>query len=265
MLKVLGLAWRISLVQESLFYFRTCHNWRMVIRGRINNVPFDKFEMRSGKVVAFSGTPPWQVFQEIWRYRVYDRKYPRTLPTPSIVVDIGANIGLFAHYAASRWPLAKIYAYEPAPENIQWLEKNVAMSRAIQIRVYPLAVANAGGRMTLYLKAESGWHSLWPKDAQEAVTVEATTLDAIIAELGTQPVDFLKIDCEGAEYELLAGREQLLRQRVRFIGMEYHENNQHQVGELQALLKRAGFAYETCAMLRWNTGMLYAMNLSLSH
>jgi hypothetical protein len=70
----------------------------------------------------------------------------------------------------------------------------------------------------------------------------------------------LKLDCEGAEYEILDGRELLLREGVHQIAMEYHEIGGHRVQELTALLARAGFQCEIAPAPEWHTGMLYAVN-----
>jgi FkbM family methyltransferase len=258
MLKAFGLDWRISLSQECWFYYRTCANWRSVIRGRLRSAPFDRFEMRTGPVIAFDGDPPWRIFEDIWRYQIYDRKYPKSWHAPRSVVDVGANVGFFSLYAAARWPTARIFAYEPAPENVKWLERNIATSRANQVRIYPLAVAGSVGRATFYLKQESGWHSLWDNGAQSAIETETTTLEAIVARTGSEPIDLLKIDAEGAEYQILRGREQLLARSVRYIVMEYHELHEHQFQELRDILERSGFDCEIFPEPRWKTGMLYA-------
>jgi len=251
--------WRYSLALECLFYLRTCRNWRTVVRGRLRDVPFERFELRGGTVITFEGEPPWHLVQDVWRYQVYTRR-PLRVRQPRIVVDIGANIGSFALYAATRWPTASIHAFEPAPDNIERLRQNVALSRTPGVVCHSSAVGATSGTTTLYLKADPGWHSIWDHGAETSITVATTSLGDIAGELNGEPIDLLKLDCEGAEYEILEGRESLLRDRVHQIAMEYHEVGGHSVQELTSLLGRAGFQCEIEPAPEWKTGMLYAVN-----
>lgn len=260
MLKALGLDWRISLAQEGWFYFRTCKNWRQVFRSRLRGGNLDKLECRAGQVITLADFSSLQIFQEIWRRQIYTGRYPKRWEEPRVIVDIGANIGIFALFATKKWPLARVLAYEPAPENVVRFERNIRLSHASQICFHPFAVAGTKGRTTLFLKGEPGWHSFWNEGARSAVCVEATTLEAILAEVGSPTIDLLKIDCEGAEYDVLRGRGQLLVENVRFIAMEYHEREDHRVRELTDLFESSGFSCVFHPEPCWGTGMLYATN-----
>jgi len=259
MFKRLGLDWRISLAQSYWFYFRTCENWRQVLDAIRRDERLDRFVLRSGATLTFFGDPPLQIFQEIWRREIYTHEYPQGWRTPHIVVDIGANIGFFSLYVAMRWPDAQVFAYEPAPENVALLEQNIRLSKTSQVILHPVAVADVVGRMNFFLKKESGWHSLWGSSNDSTILVNTTTLPAIVKEVD-QTIDLLKMDCEGAEYAVLAGQALVLAQSVRFVAMEYHEIEGHQVRELTEILEQAGFDCEVHPQPRWQTGMLYAVN-----
>jgi FkbM family methyltransferase len=254
--------WRLA--REYCFYWRSCRNWRTVVRGRREGSAFDRFEFRSGSVLTFPDEPPWQLIDEIWRNQVYTRRPVQFHFEPRLIVDIGANIGTFALYAAARWPDASIHAFEPAPENIERLRQNVALSRTPGVVCHPSAVGATSGTTTFYLKADPGWHSIWGDTADTAITVKTTSLGEIADELDGQSIDLLKLDCEGAEYEILDGRESLLRDRVHQIAMEYHEVGGHSVQELTSLLDRAGFQCEIEPAPEWKTGMLYAVNRAVN-
>lgn len=260
MLAALGLDWRVSLARECWFYLRTCLNWREVIAGRLNRKPFQQFKLRAGMVIAFSGAPPWQIFEEIWWHDIYVRNYPHERGAPKIVVDVGANIGVFSLLAAHRWPEAQIFAYEPAPDNFAWLDRNLRTCRARRITCYPLAVAGTPGNSRFYLKAESGWHSLYQDGAESSITVQAVTLETVLACTGARRIDFLKLDCEGAEYEILSERQALLSESVGFVAMEYHKVGGHTVQELKGTFEGSGFGVEVLPEPRWGTGMLYGTN-----
>lgn len=257
----LGLAWRWSLLQEYGFYFAACRNWQAVIQAHRRQTPLDCFALRAGPTMRFAGPPPFQILQEVWRKRAYDPTLWRNLPPPTVVVDIGANIGFFALYAAARWPRAQIWAYEPAPENVQWLRTN-AQFAPTRLHLSAHAVAAQRGVATFYLKREAGWHSLYPTAEQSTpMEVETVTLAEVLAQTGAQHIDFLKLDCEGAEFEILAGQAQWLAQHVGRVALEYHEfDAQHRVRQLTTIFEQAGFHVQSEAPSPWHTGMLYAFN-----
>lgn len=258
-----ALGWRYSLALECWFYYRVCRNWRQVISARTHQFPLDRFVLRNGSILAFGGAPPFQIFQEIWRRNVYCREYPRRWHTPRTVIDIGANIGFFSLYATHIWPQVQVFAYEPAPANFKWLQENIAASRAEGIHLSDCAVAGSIGPRTFYLGDEPGWHSFWKDEKKVSTLVETTTLDEIITRTGRDRIDFLKMDCEGAEYEILGGREDLLREHIRFIAMEYHASKSFRVQSLEEILARARFIYKKFPNQQWETGMLYAQNSTL--
>lgn len=258
-----ALAWRYSLALECWFYYRACQNWQAVISARRRQTQLDRFVLRNGAVIAFAGLPPFQIFQEIYRRNLYTREYPRGWRPPRTVIDIGANIGFFSICASNLYRQANIYAYEPAPENFLLLQKNILASRAAGLRAFQTAVAGVPGRRELFIGEDPGWHSFWHGNGKSSQEVETTTLDEIISQSGSDVVDFLKMDCEGAEYEILRAREKLLGEHVRFIAMEYHEVGSHSLKELKEIMTRAQFAFRVMPDPQWHTGMLYARNLVL--
>lgn len=254
-----GLDWRTSLFQECWFYIRTCQNWPPVIRARLYHEPLNEFMLRSGRRIGFDGAPPWQIFQEIWRYHEYTPPETRQMQ-PQTIVDIGANIGFFSVYAVERWKSARVVAVEPEPGNFKQLEQNLCSTQAQNVQCLQCAVAGQSGTEKLFLKQESGWHSLYGEDTSKALTVNAISLDDIFQQYALTRIDFLKIDCEGAEYAILGAEEPMLREKVGYVAMVYHEIEGHRVTELERIFERAGMQVRTIPRPRWKTGMLYAFN-----
>lgn len=251
----------IKLLLEYLFYFRFCKNWRSIIANRRNGTILNEFCLRNGRVITFEGPPPWVVFHDIWRYKVYTKTYKPSFRYPRVVVDIGANIGLFSLYAAARWPSAQILAYEPDPENFRILQKNVRLSKAMNVQTFPFAVSDCNAKAKLYLRTGSGWHSLF--DSSEGILriieVETVTIDMILQQIISRHIDFLKVDCEGAEFKILKGQEKLLSQSVGYVAMEYHEI-EGDARILEDILRTAGFSIEVYPDHRWKTGLFFARN-----
>lgn len=144
------------------------------------------------------------------------------------VVDIGANIGSFAVRVGFREPTARVIAVEPMDENVRLLEKNIAANHLSNVTVVRAAIAGVSGSVTLY-PGKGTWFgsgSVTPSnDVQTGagVVVPAMTLVDLFAVHDVQRCDFLKMDCEGAEYAALAAVPDDLWQRIRKIALEYHE------------------------------------------
>jgi len=92
--------------------------------------------------------------------------------------------------------------------------------------------------------------------------VSTVTLDSILKGIENKKIYFLKIDCEGAEFEFLEGKEKVLSSSVGYIAMEYHEIGGRKIDMLKNILFKAGFKISINPMPRWHTGMLSGHNAS---
>ncbi len=136
-----------------------------------------------------------------------------------IVLDCGANIGVFTRKALSRGA-AMVVAIEPAPQTLNALRRNFeAEIRAGRVIVYPKGVWDRESEMDLTLnETNQGGNSVVvePERAARKIRVPLTTIDHIVAELGLPRVDFIKMDIEGAEKPaLVGGRDTIRRFRPR--------------------------------------------------
>ncbi len=258
----LGWGWRSNLMKERWFYFVTLQNWRAVTRTRLYREPLSEFVFRGNTRVRFEGLPPLQILNEVWRAKHYTPPESTDL-YPQTVVDIGANIGLFTLFAARQWRNATILAFEPEPRNFVQLQENVRLSNVTNVSCHRAAISSRTGSETLYIKQEAGWHSFFGDDLSGTLTVETLSLRDLLQRFELKTIDFLKMDCEGAEFLILPGQEDLLANYVRFIAMEYHEISGHRVQELELPLRRAGMTVRIIPQPRWSTGMLYAKNPNL--
>jgi len=121
--------WRISLYRGYLFYIKTLRNFIEIIQYERIGKPFHEYRFWNGSIVRFSHIQSARfIFKEIWMEKTYTKRYPKN-QKPKIVVDIGANIGLFSMLAIHRWQDCHVYAYEPAPDNFSLLSQNIKLSR----------------------------------------------------------------------------------------------------------------------------------------
>jgi FkbM family methyltransferase len=125
-------------------------------------------------------------------------------------IDIGANVGLYSLYVASRsGARARVLAIEPQPGIVERLRFNVAINASANVAVLPIAVADRDGNMTLVIdERDSGGTRLAKGGAADPgvalIRVACRPLAAILDEAGIFSIDALKIDIEGAEDLALA-------------------------------------------------------------
>lgn len=161
------------------------------------------------------------------------------------IIDIGANIGVYAVYAAGTSKNTKVYAYEPLPRSYSLLLKNMQRNR-LQKFIFPFRVGVAGsrGRRQLFLANGSPFHSFYrTQEGKGHVEIGCITLQEIFDENNIEQCDVLKIDCEGAEFEILLNTPLTYLAKIQEIRMECHDvgGGELQRARLLAYLKAGGF------------------------
>ncbi|MEK9183900.1 MAG: FkbM family methyltransferase [Patescibacteria group bacterium] len=138
------------------------------------------------------------------------------------IIDVGAHIGTFTICAARKAKEGKVYAFEPLPRNYEVLERNILLNNASNVLPYNLALAGSNQERILYIDdLNSGGHGFIRK-SKEAVKVNCLTLTEVLIENKISKCDFLKIDCEGAEYEILLNTPIEVLKKIDQIALEYH-------------------------------------------
>lgn len=148
---------------------------------------------------------------------------------PQIIFDVGANIGLYSKMLSERFPNSSIYCFEPNPNCIKSLNSNTPSS----CKVFNFGLGDETGELILYDKANShgSSHASLYKEALDdfhgcdsvKVPVKIIKLDDFAMENGIDKIDFLKIDTEGHELEVLKGAKNLIEdRRVQCIQFEFN-------------------------------------------
>jgi FkbM family methyltransferase len=162
----------------------------------------------------------------------------------AIIIDIGAHIGSFSLCAAKLSKNGQVYAYEPYPENFILLQQNVELNNLKNAHAFQLGVLGQHKKTKLYIdeKNDAG-HSLYNKTNQ-TIEIECTTLTSIFQDNNIAFCDLLKIDCEGAEYEILLNTPKECFEKIGMIAMEYHDGmyGLKTAKDIQTLLEDNGFS-----------------------
>lgn len=177
---------------------------------------------------------------------VFIRKQYGSVIGKRTIVEIGANIGTFSVYAATSDPNIRLYSYEPIKANYDVLLKNVASNGCKdRVTAYNKGVASRTEKRTFYL-ASSPEHSFCKSDApvNGTITVDCLSLEDILRDNSISKVDLLKVNAEGAEYEILYAASRDCFQKIDEIRMEYHQQDEprHNVEQLISFLESMGYA-----------------------
>ncbi len=120
---------------------------------------------------------------------------------PSVILDVGSNVGLSAIYFSLKYPEAKIYAFEPNKKTFLKMKKNVCSFNNIE--VFNWAVADHDGQVEFFENEISISSSIIKRsEGQEADLVDCYKLDSVLEKLNIDKVDLLKFDVEGSEYNI---------------------------------------------------------------
>ncbi len=204
------------------------------------------------RVMRDRGTPRTQAFAafsqqcvEAWKNRHYDVHLNGEAALlaalapfkPSVLFDVGANIGDWSLAAAELVPNAHLHAFEITPATAEALAVNAAPFGA-RLTIHPFGLGDHEGEITVYLSPRDDTANSTLRDAvaissdgnDDATIAEVaariTTGDAFLAEHGIAHLDFLKIDVEGAEFSVLSGfQNAFARNAIDLVQFEYGEIN----------------------------------------
>jgi FkbM family methyltransferase len=183
------------------------------------------------------------MFWETWYSRDYD--VPGCpLRSGDVVIDIGANQGFFSCYAASKG--ASVYAFEPFPESFERLRNNIERNGFLSsVKLSQVAVSSSSGKATFWCSDYLGGGANTIVETQLAsipgaiknkIVVETISMDSILSGLAGR-IRLCKIDCEGAEYNILGGLSD--PSRIDSFAIEYHPGA-YQLRDLVALMVNWG-------------------------
>lgn len=199
-----------------------------------------------------------QTFVNVWIIQEYS-KDEFEINENDVVVDVGGHIGLFAVYASLFCKRGKILSFEPIKENYRLLLENIELNKIKNVKSFNLAVAAKVGKVKIYQhNHDQAAHTLYG-NGQKYVQVDSITLKEIIDSNLIERCDLLKLDCEGAEYEILHSLPDDYFKRIIKICMEYHaiENSMVLLAELKNRLTRVGYKIMDVKYAE-NSGLLFA-------
>jgi FkbM family methyltransferase len=222
----------VYLIRRVIYYLTSCvtlvrkvRNWPVLLQLRKQGHNDGRLELQDGtRFVVRSLMDVW-IVKETNLDRDYE-VHGAMIQDGWSVVDIGAGLGDFTVFAAQRTPHGRVYAYEPAPDSVALLEQNIRLNRIGNVETYPYAVSDRAGTLTLDVSGGVAvqYRTVSASPAMAGkLTVRSLALADVLAALSGGVCDFLKMDCEGAEYAMLLNLDDASLRRIRRICLEYHE------------------------------------------
>lgn len=162
------------------------------------------------------------------------------------VVDVGANVGLASLYFAKY--ASKVIAVEPTESHYKCLSEMVRYNNLQNVIPVNLAVGSKSELKLLHHSKNATMNSLSPltNDTGETEMVKVVTLEDLFKEYKLNVIDFLKIDVEGSEMDLICSESfAKVAKQIRSLSVEYHTWTNRNVGQLVQALEKYGFNVST--------------------
>lgn len=190
------------------------------------------------------------IFNEIFNFDTY-RHSVASIVDEGVILDVGANVGLFAIYAKRQKPKAKLIAFEPIPASVAALRRNIDLHGLTNVTVYPLALGALNQKNVdfCYFPSMPGNSTRHPEIKNASLAAQAVNVRADVVTISSilprhpelDCIDLIKIDVEGSELEVLAGLTENDWEKIQSLVIEIKDVDD-QVGALCRTLENHGYA-----------------------
>lgn len=179
---------------------RRCENWPTVARARLSaSARIDALHFRDGLKLR-PMAPLKETWGEIFEPAIADL-YGIRACAPDLIVDVGANIGAFACVAAHVHPAAQVHAFEPSAPHADLFAENVALNRLGNVTLHRKAVTKDGREVVFSQFGAGGASGIVLQGDGPSTRLESVSLGCL--NFPSARFLFLKLDCEGAEGEII--------------------------------------------------------------
>ncbi|MDC0449221.1 FkbM family methyltransferase [bacterium] len=225
-----------------------CKNWWVGVQSYCGWIPANKkivYKLRNGlNLEALGHEGDFQIVREVFTHDTYLKFI--NFSTIKTVVDLGAHKGYVALQLAQKiGKNVRILCVEPETKNFEQLDLNVQKNGfSKQVTMENCAVHTKDGHLTLYTTPYTPGHTAYTelcRKGKKRVEVPCKSLKTLINEYHFNRIDLLKMDIEGAEYEVIFNLEDSILDQIKYIVVECHKIEEYSVSDMVPYLEAKGF------------------------
>jgi FkbM family methyltransferase len=185
-------------------------------------VPILQGELRGYRWIVGSGVHGYWLGSYEWDKQQF---FCEVVREGQVVFDIGANVGFYTLLASCLvGPRGKVFAFEPLPENVRYLERHLELNECGNAEVLSLAMSDRCGFASFSL---SGNRFVGCLDEQGELKVRVSSVDALVLEARLPFPDVMKIDVEGEELRVLRGASRTIERCQPLVLLATHNDHVH--------------------------------------
>ena len=236
---------KLQVFLNSRKIFKNWHVYPKVYYKLIND-KFVIFETRTDlRIKIRVRSTDLMALTNVWMIDEYDIE-GFEINTNDTIIDVGAHVGLFSLLVSQFCKAGKILSFEPVRENFDLLVSNLKLNHIDNVLPFNMAVSKNTDELSLFLNNDQSAHSIFYKSS-ESISVESISLQKIFEENKISSCKLLKLDCEGAEYQIIDSLPSKYLDKIQNIVIEYHsaDTKPELVKNLILKIKNAGFKIET--------------------
>lgn len=202
---------------------------------------------------------PISNFDDLWVfYEIFIKKeYGKITKNDKIIIDIGANNGLFMLYCKWQNNNSNIYCFEPVPTCVNNIHSLIKINTLKNVHIQKVALTNTIWEATILLNTQTISATLHSNIAwwDNNIIVKTSTLAHQMQELWLSHIDFLKMDCEWSEYEIIESlsTEQLMRFRKIMIERHNVDSKKTWIKLFEILKAKTHHKYVIYTTHSWHT------------
>ena len=199
-------------------WFGTYHAFKIFAKIHLNRI--DSFTLPSYKnrIKLRRNTSDIDTFLQVIVYREYDINFQFE---PAVIIDGGANIGLFSVFMKHKFPDAKIISVEPDEENFQLLKENIAGYKDIFCE--QAGLWHKQSNIVVHDKHNLGKWGFVVEETSDDSKLKSLTINNLMERHSLDRIDLLKLDIETSEKELFSDNYQTWLPKTKMIVIELHD------------------------------------------
>lgn len=223
------------------------HNWPSYFLFKLGIHPGNEFTFKFKDGHSYK-VPKKMIgpFRECFFDDQYLQKFDeRSFVQNPMILDIGANVGYAALYFFRKFPKATIHSFEPMPFLQNTLHQYQQTYKYYDWKIHPYGLWKEPGTLELFTNSTDNFTAtsgvMQVSNTDKKFKVQVSTVYNFINDNKIETIDLLKLDCEGAEYEILFSLSDEDYKKVKRIAMETHVTKHHKTEDLVEFLKTKGF------------------------